>query len=70
MQEFLLRVRYFERVLSKVFRKVNQPLLMDKVIKNQKELETSDQSLFRFQNKFKKNLLLVIYYQTKFDGVI
>ena len=70
MQEFLLRVRYFERVLSKVFRKVNQPLLMDKVIKKQKELETSDQSLFRFQNKFKKNLLLVIYYQTKFDGVI
>ena len=70
MQEFLLRVRYFERVLSKVFRKVNQPLLMDKVIKKQKELGTSDQSLFRFQNKFKKNLLLVIYYQTKFDGVI
>ena len=70
MQEFLLRVRYFERALSKVFRKVNQPLLMDKVIKKQKELETSDQSLFRFQNKFKKNLLLVIYYQTKFDGVI
>ena len=32
--------------------------------------ETSDQSLFWLQNKFKKILLLVIYYQTKFDGVI
>ena len=31
---------------------------------------TSDQSLFRLRNKLKKNLLWVIYYQTKFDGVI
>ena len=32
--------------------------------------ETSDQSLFWLQNKFKKISLLVVYYQTKFDGVI
>ena len=38
--------------------------------KKQKGLGTSDQSLFRLQNKFKKSSLLVIYYQTKFDGVI
>ena len=43
---------------------------MGKVIKKQKWLVTSDQSLFRLQNKRKKMSLLVIYYQTKFDGVI
>ena len=31
---------------------------------------TSDQSLFRLQNKFTKISLLVIYYLTKFDDVI
>ena len=36
----------------------------------QKEPGTSDQSLFRLQNKFTKISLLVIYYLTKFDGVI
>ena len=35
-----------------------------------KGLETSDQSLFRLQNKFRKIPLLVIYYPTKFDDVI
>ena len=38
--------------------------------KKQKVLGTSDQSLFSLQNKFTKNSLLVIYYQTKFNGVI
>ena len=41
---------------------------MDKVIK--KGLGTSDQSLFRLQNKFTKISLLVIYYQAKFNGII
>ena len=31
---------------------------------------TSDQSLFRLQNKFRKIPLLLIYYLTKFDDVI
>ena len=31
---------------------------------------TSNQSLFRLQKKFTKISLLVIYYLTKFDGVI
>ena len=38
--------------------------------KKQKRLETSDQFLFSWKNKLKKFFLLVIYYQTKFDGVI
>ena len=36
----------------------------------QKEPGTSDQSLFRLQNKFRKIHLLVIYYLTKFDDLI
>ena len=32
--------------------------------------ETSDQSLFRLANRFRKIPLLVLYYLTKFDGVI
>ena len=38
--------------------------------KKQKGIGTSEQSLFRLQNKFTKISLLVIYYETKFDGVI
>ena len=36
----------------------------------QKEPGTSDQSLFRLQNKFRKIPLLVMYYLIKFDDVI
>ena len=36
----------------------------------QKSPRTSDLSLFRLHNKFTKISLLVIYYLTKFDGVI
>ena len=36
----------------------------------QKGPGTSDQSLFKLQNKFRKIPLLVIYYLTKFDDVI
>ena len=38
--------------------------------KKQKGLGTCDQSLFRWSNKFKKISLLVVYYQTTFDGAI
>ena len=37
------------------------------IYKNQKGLGTSDQSLFRLQNKFTKISILVTHYQTKFD---
>ena len=76
MQEILLRIRYFERGLSKTFKKVNFFFLSNPVpfngqsYKKQKGLGTSDQSLFRLRNKFKKISLLVIYYHTKFDDVI
>ena len=36
----------------------------------QKKLQTSDQSLLRLQNKFRKIPLLAMYYLTKFDDVI
>ena len=36
----------------------------------QKGSGTSDQSLFRLQNKFRKIPLFVIYYLTKFDDVM
>ena len=36
----------------------------------QKGSGTSDQSLFRLENKFTEISLLVMYYLTKFDGVI
>ena len=36
----------------------------------QKGPETSNQSLFRLQNKLRKITLLVIYYLTKFDDII
>ena len=43
---------------------------MDRIIKNKKGLEPTDQSFFRLKNKFRKIPLLVIYYWTKFDDVI
>ena len=43
---------------------------MDKVIKNKKGSGTSDQSLFRLQNKFKNIPLFVIYYLNKFVDVM
>ena len=75
MQEILLKIRYFERGLSKTLKKVNFIFLSNPVLFNgqnyqkQKGPGTSDQSLFRLYKKFKKNSLLVIYYLTKFDGI-
>ena len=72
MQEIILKVRYFERELSKSLKKVNfifsfepSPFLLDKIIKNKRSLElvTSCSSGYKIP-------LLVICYLTKFDGVI
>ena len=55
MQEILLKIRYFERGLSKSLKKVTcfffrtQSFLMEKIVKKQKGHETSDQWLFRFK---------------------
>ena len=76
MQEIILKVRYFERGLSKSLKKVTSFFLSNPVPFNrqnyqkQKRPGTSDQWLFRLPNKFRKTPLLVMYYMTKFDYVI
>ena len=76
MQEIILKVRYFDRGLSKSLKKVTSFVLSNAVPFNrqnyqkQKGRGTSDQLLFRLRNKFRKIPLLVMYYLTKFDGVI
>ena len=76
MQEIIFKVRHFERGLSKSFKNVTSFVLLNPVpfnIQNyqkQKEPGTSDQWLFRFQNKLRKIPLLVMYYLTKFNDVI
>ena len=76
MQEIFLKIRYFERGLSKSLEKVDFIFLLSQVPFNgqsnqkQKGSETSDQSLFRLQNKFRKIPLFVIYYLTNFVDVM
>ena len=80
MQEVLLKIRYFERGLSKTLSRglSRSPLffLPNPVSFNiqsyqkQKGPGTSDQSLLRSWNKFRKIPLLVTYYLTKFDEVV
>ena len=76
MQEIIVKIRYFERGLSKTFKKLTLIFLLNPVPFNEQSYKkqmgpgTSDQSLFRLQNGFTKISLLVIYHLTKFDGVI
>ena len=76
MQEIILKVRYFERALSKILKKDKFFFLSSSVPFNmqnyqkQKGTGTSDQSLFRLQDKIRKISLLVMYYLTKFDDVV
>ena len=75
MQEILLKIRYFERGLSKSLKKLTLFFLLNPFpfdgqgYQKQKGPETSDQSLFGLQNKFREMPLLVIYYLTKFDDI-
>ena len=62
MQELLLKIRYFERGLSKS--------LHGQSYKKQKGSGTSNQSLFRLQNKFRKIPLFVMHYVTKSGDVM
>ena len=77
MKEILFKIRYFEMGLSKGLKKVIFIFLLSNPnpfngqdYEKQKEPGTSDQSLFRLQNKFRKIPLLVMYYLTKFDDAI
>ena len=60
---------------QKTFKKLTLLFLSNPVAFNgqsyqkQKEPGTSDQSLFRLQNKFRKMSVLVINYLTKFDEI-
>ena len=68
MQRIISKIRYFGRVLSKCFKKVNLIFLLNPVVfsgqdfKKQKGPGTSDQLLFRLQNNFRNILLLLMYY--------
>ena len=72
MQEILLKIRYFDRGLSKSLKKANFIFFSNLVLFNgpnyqkQKGPETSDQSIFKLGNKFRKIPLLVMHYLTKF----
>ena len=76
MHEIILKVRYFERGLWKSLKKITSLFLSNPVpfkrqnYQKQKGPGTSDQSLLRLGNKFRKIILLVMYYLTKFDDVI
>ena len=76
MQEIILEVRYFKWELSKSLRKVTSFVLSNPVPFNRQNYQkergpgTSDQWLFRLQNKLRKIPLLVMYYLTKFGDVI
>ena len=66
---------FLKRGLSKSLKKVNFIFALNPVSFNgqsyqkQKGTGTSDQSLFKLQNKFRKIPSLVTYYLTKFDDV-
>ena len=76
MHEIILKVSYFERGLSKSLKKVTSFFLPNPVPFNRQNYQkqkgpgTSDQPLFKLRNKFRKIILLVTYYLTKFDDVI
>ena len=72
MLEILLKERYHQKTLKKVTSFVlSNPVPFNRQNnQKQKGAGTSDQSLFRLQNKFRKVPLLVMYYLTKFDNVI
>ena len=76
MQDILLKIGYFESGISKSLKKVNFIFLSNLVsfngqdYKKQKGNGTSDKLLFSLQSKFRKILLLVMYYLNKFDEVI
>ena len=71
MQEIILKMRYFERGLSKSLKNVKfifffrtQSLLMDMIMKEKRSL-----SFFRLQNKVRKIPILVMHHLTKFEDV-
>ena len=76
MQEILLKSDILKKDYRKALKKVTlfffrtQSLSIVKIINKKKSPGTSDQSLLILRNKFRKILLLGMYYLTKFDDVI
>ena len=76
MQKIILKIRYFERRLSKSLKKLTLFFLSNPALFNGQDNEkqkvpgTSNQPLFKLQNKFRKIPLLKIYHLTKFNDVI
>ena len=82
MQEILLKIRYFERGLSKSLKKKLTLFFVSNTVpfnvqsyQKQEGSGTSDQSLFRSRKKFKNISLFVIYcyiwlHMTKFNDVM
>ena len=75
--QVLLKIRYFERGLSKNLKKVNFIFSFEPSPFNGKSYQklkgpgTSDQLIVRLYNKLRKIILLIIiYYLTKFDDII
>ena len=63
MQEILLEISILKEDYQKAFKKLTLFFLS-------RGPGTSDQSLIRLQNKFRKTALLAIYYLTKFEDKI
>ena len=72
MQKILLKEEYQKAFKKLTLFSLSSPFpFKGQSYRKQKGPGTSDQSLFRrLQNKFRKILLLVMYYLTKFDDVI
>ena len=76
MEQFFVKMRYFERRFSKSFKKLTFFSLSNPVSFNgqnhhkEKGPGTSDQSFFRLRNKFRKIALSVMHCLTKFDDLI
>ena len=76
MHEIISKEDILKEDYQKAFKKVTSFFLLNPVSFNrqnhqkQKGPGTSDQSLVRLRNKFRKIPLLVMYYLTKFDDII
>ena len=75
MQEIILKdilKEDYQKALKKVtLSSLSNPVPFNRQnYQKQKGPGTSDQSLFRLRNKFRKIPLLVMYYLTRFDDVI
>ena len=66
---------FWKRIVNKPLKKSTLSFFFSVLFNGQsyqkeKGSGTSDQPLFNLQNKFREILLLVMYYMTKFDGII